>query len=95
MSPQVATGRAGSPGATGPPDAGPDPGSPGWKLREQERMAREIRSGAVHTLFGVGMNLQAVASETADEVLRARLEAAVADLDRAIRELRDALFKSF
>jgi len=71
-------------------------GKDGFSLVDrQERIAREIQSGVIHTLFGVGLSLQAAASETADQRLRERLEGAVADLDRAVRELRDALFKEF
>ena len=61
----------------------------------QERISQEIQNGVIHTLFGVGLSLQAAASETEDPKLRARLERAIADLDRAVRELREALFKEF
>ena len=61
----------------------------------QERISQEIQNSVIHTLFGVGLSLQAAASETEDQKLRARLERAIADLDRAVRELREALFKEF
>jgi hypothetical protein len=44
------------------------------------------------TVFGVGMDLPAAASQITDANRRDRLEGCVADLDRALRELRQALF---
>ena len=46
----------------------------------------------IQSLFAVGMNLQALAAATDDEQLAQRLEAAVEDVDHAIRDLRNYIF---
>lgn len=68
--------------------------APPIPLERRERIARLLQTGAIHTLFGVGLDLQALAALAADGHFRSRLEAAVADLDRGIRELRAAVLRS-
>lgn len=73
---------------------GADGASPTIPLERREHIAGLLRTGAIRTLFSVGMDLQAVAAHAADAGLRARLQAAVDDLDRGIRELRSAVLGS-
>lgn len=67
---------------------------PRIRLAWHERIAHDLRFGAIRTFFGVGMSLQSLAVQAKEAELRARLEAAVADLDRGIQELRAAMFGS-
>jgi signal transduction histidine kinase len=61
-------------------------------LEERERIAKELHDGVIQSLFAVGMNLQAMATASGDEGIAQRLEAAVEDVDRAIRDLRNYIF---
>lgn len=62
-------------------------------LEERERIAMELHDGAVQALFSVGLGLQA-AQLTLDDrpQLEARLNEAITNIDRTIRELRDYIF---
>jgi signal transduction histidine kinase len=61
-------------------------------VEERERIGKELHDGVIHTLFAVGMNLQGMSAVTEDEELSRRLEAAVDDVDHAIRDLRNYIF---
>jgi len=61
-------------------------------LEDRERIAKELHDGAIQALFAVGMNLQGSALLAGDTELRARLEHAVEELDRVIRDLRNYIF---
>ena len=61
-------------------------------LEERERIGKELHDGVIQSLFAVGMNLQAVAAASADDEVARRLDAAVEDVDRAIRDLRNYIF---
>ena len=62
-------------------------------LEDRERIAQELHDGVIQSLFAVGMGLQAAGAMTADpEAVRDRLDAAVNDLDRVIRDLRNYIF---
>ena len=61
-------------------------------LEERERIGKELHDGVIQSLFAVGMNLQGLASTSSDEGIAARLEGAVEDVDRAIRDLRNYIF---
>jgi signal transduction histidine kinase len=62
-------------------------------LEDRERIAKELHDGVIQSLFAVGMSLQAAEGTLDDpEALRERLQAAVEDIDRAIRELRNYIF---
>lgn len=73
--------------------AASDGAGPAARLARQEQMKRHLETGVIHTLFGVGMDLQSIATQVADSRLRARLETAIADLDHGIRELRAAVWE--
>ncbi|HKI29834.1 MAG TPA: GAF domain-containing sensor histidine kinase [Actinomycetota bacterium] len=61
-------------------------------FEERERIAKELHDGVIQSLFAVGMNLQGLASSSADPETARRLEAAVEDVDFAIRDLRNYIF---
>ena len=61
-------------------------------LEERERIGKELHDGVIQSLFAVGMHLQAMATASADGDVAQRLEAAVEDIDHAIRDLRNYIF---
>jgi signal transduction histidine kinase len=61
-------------------------------FEERERIAKELHDGVIQSLFAVGMSLQGIASSSIDAELARRLEAAVEDVDQAIRDLRNYIF---
>jgi signal transduction histidine kinase len=61
-------------------------------LEERERIGRELHDGVIQSLFAVGMSLQGLASSSSDAEVARRLEAAVEDVDHAIRDLRNYIF---
>ena len=61
-------------------------------FEERERIAKELHDGVIQSLFAVGMSLQGLASSSADPETARRLEAAVEDVDFAIRDLRNYIF---
>lgn len=61
-------------------------------MEERERIAKELHDGVIQSLFAVGMGLQATASLSRDEEIAGRIEGAVADVDRVIRDLRNYIF---
>jgi signal transduction histidine kinase len=61
-------------------------------LDERERIGRELHDGVIQSLFAVGMSLQGLASSSSDPEIARRLEAAVEDVDQAIRDLRNYIF---
>jgi signal transduction histidine kinase len=61
-------------------------------LDERERIGRELHDGVIQSLFSVGMGLQATATRSRDPEVESRIEAAVAEIDRAIRDLRNYIF---
>ena len=61
-------------------------------LDERERIAKELHDGVIQSLFAVGMSLQGAAALTQDENMTTRIESAVDDIDRAIRDLRNYIF---
>jgi signal transduction histidine kinase len=61
-------------------------------LEDRERIAKELHDGAIQALFAVGMSLQGSALLAPDDDLRGRLQSAVEELDRVIRDLRNYIF---
>jgi signal transduction histidine kinase len=61
-------------------------------LEDRERIAKELHDGAIQSLFAVGMGLQGTALLAGNDDLRARIEHAVEELDRVIRDLRNYIF---
>jgi two-component system, NarL family, sensor histidine kinase DevS len=61
-------------------------------LEDRERIAKELHDGVIQSLFAVGMSLQGLATLAADDETTRRLEAAVEDVDGAIRDLRNYIF---
>jgi signal transduction histidine kinase len=61
-------------------------------LDERERIGRELHDGVIQSLFSVGMGLQATANRSRDPEVESRVEAAVAEIDQAIRDLRNYIF---
>jgi len=61
-------------------------------LEDRERIAKELHDGVIQALFAVGMGLQGTALMSGDEELARRIEAAVGELDRVIRDLRNYIF---
>jgi signal transduction histidine kinase len=61
-------------------------------LEERERIAKELHDGVIQALFAVGMSLQGAAAMASDPDLQARVENAVEDIDRSIRDLRNYIF---
>jgi signal transduction histidine kinase len=61
-------------------------------LEDRERIAKELHDGVIQALFAVGMSLQGAAALSRDPALEHRIEAAVAEIDGAIRDLRNYIF---
>ena len=61
-------------------------------LEERERIAKELHDGVIQSLFAVGMGLQGAAAMAKNEEIAERIEGAVEEIDRAIRDLRNYIF---
>jgi signal transduction histidine kinase len=61
-------------------------------LEDRERIARELHDGTVQALFTVGLGLQGTASLVGDPEAVRRIQTAVEELDRVIRDLRNYIF---
>ena len=61
-------------------------------LEDRERIAKELHDGVIQSLFAVGMSLQGLSTRSADPETQQRLDLAVEDVDRAIRDLRNYIF---
>ncbi len=61
-------------------------------IQDRERIAKELHDGAIQALFAVGLGLQGTAMLARDPELAARIEGAVDELDRVIRDLRNYIF---
>ena len=61
-------------------------------LDDRERIGRELHDGVIQSLFSVGMGLQATAARSGDPEVQSRVEAAIGEIDRAIRDLRNYIF---
>ena len=61
-------------------------------MDERERIAKDLHDGIIQSLFAVGMGLQGTALMAGSPETAVRLEAAVGELDRVIRDLRNYIF---
>jgi signal transduction histidine kinase len=61
-------------------------------LEDRERIARELHDGTIQSLFTVGLGLQGTASLVGQPEAVQRIQAAVEELDRVIRDLRNYIF---
>jgi signal transduction histidine kinase len=61
-------------------------------MDERERIAKELHDGIIQSLFAVGMGLQGTALMAGSPETAARIEGAVGELDRVIRDLRNYIF---
>ena len=61
-------------------------------LEDRERIAKELHDGVIQSLFAVGMGLQATATLSHDPELERRIDNAVQEMDRVIRDLRNYIF---
>jgi len=61
-------------------------------FEDRERIAKELHDGVIQALFAVGMGLQGTALMSGDDELAGRIEGAVDELDRVIRDLRNYIF---
>jgi len=61
-------------------------------MEERERIAKELHDGIIQSLFAVGMKLQATALMSGSAEVTLRVEGAVTELDRVIRDLRNYIF---
>ncbi len=61
-------------------------------LEDRERIAKELHDGVIQALFAVGMGLEATAMMTGEGELTTRIEGAVDEIDRVIRDLRNYIF---
>jgi signal transduction histidine kinase len=61
-------------------------------MDERERIAKELHDGIIQSLFAVGMGLQSAALMAVAPATAERIESAVTELDRVIRDLRNYIF---
>ena len=61
-------------------------------MEDRERIAKELHDGVIQSLFAVGMGMQATAQLARDPAIEERVESAVAEIDRVIRDLRNYIF---
>jgi signal transduction histidine kinase len=61
-------------------------------MDERERIAKELHDGIIQSLFAVGMRLQGTALIAGSPDVSTRIEGAVNELDRVIRDLRNYIF---
>jgi PAS domain S-box-containing protein len=62
-------------------------------VADREVIAMEANAGVMHTLFGIGLHLQAAAANTTDPRASRAMEMAIADIDLAIAEVREHIFR--
>jgi len=61
-------------------------------LEDRERIAKELHDGVIQSLFAVGMGLEATSMVAHDPKISERIDGAVEELDRVIRDLRNYIF---
>ncbi len=61
-------------------------------LADRDRIAGDLHDHVIQRLFATGMSLQGTLGRIDDEAARSRVEQAVDQLDRTVREIRTAIF---
>lgn len=61
-------------------------------MEDRERIAKELHDGAIQSLFAVGMGLEATGAMSEEGEVETRIEQAVQEVDRVIRDLRNYIF---
>jgi signal transduction histidine kinase len=61
-------------------------------VQDRDRLAADLQSSVVQRIFAASLSLQSVLAMATQAEVRRRVEASVADLDDAIRLLRQAIF---
>ena len=61
-------------------------------VHDRDRLAADLQSSVVRRIFAAGLSLQSVLAMATQPELRRRVESSIADLDDAIRLLRQAIF---
>ena len=61
-------------------------------VQDRDRLAADLQSSVVQRLFAVGLSLQGVLAMVTQAEVRRRVESSVADLDDAVRLVRQAIF---
>jgi hypothetical protein len=61
-------------------------------VQDRDRLAADLQSSVVRRIFAAGLSLQSVLAMATQAEVRRRVESSVADLDDAIRLLRQAIF---
>lgn len=62
-------------------------------LADRQRIAEEIRDGAMRRLFSLGLAVAALRSRVSDDLVRYRLDQIVSGLDQTIDDLRTSIFE--
>lgn len=62
-------------------------------LEDRDRIARDMHDHVIQRLFATGLSLQAASQLATHPTVRARVDDAVNDLDRAIKDIRHAIFE--
>jgi signal transduction histidine kinase len=62
-------------------------------LEDRDRIARDMHDHVIQRLFATGLSLQAASHLATHPAVRSRLDDAVDDLDRAIKDIRHAIFE--
>jgi len=62
-------------------------------LVDREAVAMEANAGVIHTLFGIGLHLQGAMANTIEPGAKVAMQQAVTDIDEAITEMREHLFR--
>lgn len=62
-------------------------------LEDRDRIARDMHDHVIQRLFATGLSLQAASHLATHPVVRARVDDAVDELDRAIKDIRHAIFE--
>ena len=61
-------------------------------LQDRERIAMDLHDTVIQQLFAVGLSLQAMLRRVEDPDLADRIETAVEDLDKTIKQIRTTIF---